>query len=121
MTEKRLLVVDDEPDICDFVSRAASTVGYDVRATTKAADFMAAFHEFNPTHIILDVLMPDMDGIELIQWLANSHCTAKIAVITGGNWDYANAAKKLGTVRGLPSVTTLRKPVSLADLRAVLS
>lgn len=113
-------MVDDEPAICEFVTRAASSVGYEVRATTKAADFMQAFQEFHPTHIILDVLMPDMDGIELIQWLANAGCQAKIAVITGGNWDYANAAKKLGTVRGLPSITALRKPVSLADLRAVL-
>lgn len=121
MTEQRLLIVDDEPAICEFVSRAAVGVGFDVRATTRASEFMETFKEFNPTHIILDVLIPEMDGIELIQWLAAAGCTAKIAVITGGQWNYAKAAEKLGTIRGLPSVTTLRKPVSLADLRAVLT
>jgi DNA-binding response OmpR family regulator len=121
MTERRLLILDDEPAICEFVSRAAVGQGFEVRATTRATDFMAAFKEFKPTHIILDVLMPEMDGIELIQWLAKAGCTARIAVITGGQWNYAKAAEKLGTIRGLPSITTLRKPVSLADLRAVLT
>ena len=117
MTARRLLIVDDEPAICEFVSRAAAGVGFEVRATTRAADFMAAFPAFEPTHIILDVLMPEMDGIELIQWLARAGCTARIAVM-GTGW---GAIVGAGIIRGLPSVTTLRKPVSLADLRAVLT
>jgi CheY-like chemotaxis protein len=118
---KRLLVIDDEPAFGSFVKEVAEGLGYDVRVTAKADEFADTYETFDPTVIVLDVVMPEVDGIELVQWLAQEKCKAKIVIVTGYNPHYADAAKRLVSAGDLPTVVTLTKPVSLADLRATLS
>lgn len=119
-SNKKLLVIDDEPAFGSFVKEVAEGLGYDVRVTAKADEFAEAYETFEPTVIVLDVVMPEVDGIELVQWLAQEKCKAKIVIVTGYNPHYADAAKRLVSAGDLPSVMTLTKPVSLADLRAAL-
>jgi CheY-like chemotaxis protein len=118
---KRLLVIDDEPAFGSFVKEVAEGMGYEVRVTAKADEFADTYESFDPTVIVLDVVMPEVDGIELVQWLAQEKCKAKIVIVTGYNPHYADAAKRLVSAGDLPSVMTLTKPVSLADLRGALS
>ena len=82
MTEdaKRLLVVDDEPDFADFVKRTAEGLDYEVSALSDPNLFKHAYAEFNPDVIVLDMVMPDIEGIELVQWLAEQSCTATIRI-----------------------------------------
>lgn len=118
---KRLLVIDDEPAFSGFVKEVAEGLGYDVRVTLKADEFAEAYESFDPHVIVLDVVMPEVDGIELVQWLAQEKCKARIVIVTGYNPHYADAAKRLVSAGDLPSVQTLTKPISLADLRAALA
>jgi CheY-like chemotaxis protein len=92
-----------------------------VRVTVRADEFAEIYESFAPTVIVMDVVMPEVDGIELVQWLAQEKCRAKILIVTGYNPHYADAAKRLVSAGDLPSVETLTKPISLADLRAALS
>jgi DNA-binding response OmpR family regulator len=121
MSDRRLLVVDDEPDFAEFVSSAATDLGYQAKACTRSADFRRLYAEFAPTHIVLDVVMPDVDGIEIMQWLADQGATAKVIVTTGYNPQYAKMAGLVGADRGLELIDTLTKPVRLAQLRAALA
>jgi FixJ family two-component response regulator len=50
---------------------------------------MEAYDSFRPTTIILDMIMPGMDGNELVLWLAQQKCTARLIIITGYTPDYA--------------------------------
>ena len=118
---KRLLVIDDEPDFGTFVQTVAERMGYDVRVTTKADQFAETYETFAPTVIILDVVMPEVDGIELVQWLAQEKCKARILIVTGYNPHYADAAMRLVSADDPLDVKTLSKPISLAELRAALS
>lgn len=117
---RRLLVVDDEPDFADFVKRTAEGIGYDVFALSDPNQFKNTYAEFKPNVIVLDMVMPDIEGIELVQWLAEQNCEARILVVTGYNPYYSKMALGLGEVRGL-QVETHQKPISLAALRAALS
>lgn len=117
---KRLLVVDDEPDFADFVKRTAEAMGYDVSALSDPNLFKNAYTAFKPDVIVLDMVMPDIEGIELVQWLAQQGCEAKILVVTGYNPYYGKMALGLGEVGGL-RVESHQKPISLADLRDALS
>jgi CheY-like chemotaxis protein len=117
---KRLLVVDDEPDFADFVKRTAEEIGYDVSALSDPNMFKDAYAAFNPDVIVLDMVMPDLEGIELVQWLAEQGCEARILVVSGYNPYYGKMALGLGEVRGL-RVESHQKPISLATLREVLS
>ena len=120
MTAKRLLVIDDEADFGTFVGRVAGGLGFEVMLTGCAAEFQEAYPRFAPTHILVDVIMPDRDGIEIVSWLATMGCKARIFIISGYSSHYAEAAKAIGSSQGLCSVTTLKKPISLADLRGAL-
>ena len=65
MSSKRLLIVDDEPEFGKFVRKVAEEMEFEVRVTTRAPDFKEAYVAFDPTVIVLDVIMPGTDGIEL--------------------------------------------------------
>lgn len=117
---KRLLVVDDEPDFADFVKRGAKNMGYDVSALSDPNLFKDAYAAFKPDVIVLDMVMPGIEGIELVQWLAKQDCEARILVVSGYNPFYGKLAHGLGEVGGL-RVETHQKPISLAALRAALS
>jgi CheY-like chemotaxis protein len=121
MSERRLLVVDDEPDFAEFVSNAAGELGYETRVCTQPKEFRSIYAEFAPTHIVLDVVMPEIDGIEIMQWLADQRSTARVVITTGYNPQYAKMAGLVGADRGLQAVKILTKPVRLADLRAALA
>lgn len=120
MTENRLLIIDDEPAFGKMVENVALDLGYDVKVTTKARDFIDAYETFKPTIIVLDIVMPDMDGNELILWLAQRHYAENLVVITGYSPDFAANAKTLAEFKGLRQVVTLHKPVELDELRATL-
>ena len=121
MSEKRALIIDDEKMFADFVRQVAEGMGYDVRVTDDAEVFKDTYTEFDPTVIILDMVMPGVEGIELVNWLAEEDCTARIMVVTGYNPHYVDFAKTIGSARGLVEVQSYTKPISLADLRAALS
>jgi DNA-binding response OmpR family regulator len=121
MSNKRLLIVDDEPDFGAFVRRVAERLDFEVKVTTNPRAFKEIFHRFNPTVLVLDIVMPDEDGIELVRWLATMQCTARIIIITGFDPNYTKIADVLGSAAGIASITRLTKPVSVADLGNALS
>lgn len=60
----RVLLVDDEPDILDMISYNLEKEGYQVKSTTTGREAISLGVEFEPDLILLDVMMPEMDGIE---------------------------------------------------------
>ena len=118
--EKRLLICDDEAAFGRFVQNVAEDLGYEVRVTTEGHAFIEEYGSFEPTTIVLDMIMPGMDGNELVLWLAKERCTARVIIITGYTPDYARHAKILAEFKGLGPVTTLHKPVEVSTLRAAL-
>src|SRR5512132_3401717 len=120
MQDKRLLICDDEPAFGRFVQNVAEDLGYEVRVTTDGRAFIEAYNSFKPTMIILDMIMPGMDGNEIVLWLAQPKCTAHLIIITGYTPAYAAHDKVLAEYKGLRPVTTLYKPIEVSELRAVL-
>ncbi len=120
MTPKRLLIVDDEPDFGEFVREVADELGYEVVVTTSSQVFQERYHDFQPTLIILDMIMPDLDGNELLLWLSQQGYESDLIITTGFSPDYAQDAKTLAEFKGLSKVATLVKPIPLSRLRAAL-
>ncbi len=121
MAEHRLLVIDDERDIGEFIRTVATEMGFDVKVTASADEFQKAYKSFNPTHIMLDIVMPDIDGIELLRYLAANGCQAKVLVMSGYSEKYLDSAQKLSHAYGLRNIDRLTKPIRLAKLREVLA
>lgn len=120
MKEIRLIVLDDEPEFAEYVRHVAVKLGYEVQVAFDGHSFQKLYHEFQPSVIMIDMVMPEMDGNEIVLWLTHQGYDASLIIISGYSLDYASDAKRLAEFSGLRSVTALRKPISLAQLRNML-
>jgi CheY-like chemotaxis protein len=118
--EKRLLVIDDEASICDFVRQVAEGVGFTVLTATDHQQFQSAYAGFQPTAILLDLVMPDVDGIALLGILADANCQAKILIMSGYHPELLKSGFRLGDGYRLDVKGTLRKPFGSTELRQAL-
>jgi DNA-binding response OmpR family regulator len=80
-TKKTIIVVDDNPDIVDIAKRMLESKGYNVLTAYNGAELFACLKEHKPALIILDILMPKMDGLEVLTRLKNTSETSSIPVI----------------------------------------
>ena len=90
----KILLVDDEPDILDFVSYNLKSEGYKVATAASGKAGVAKAKEFKPDLILLDIMMPEMDGIEAcdqIRRLPGLENTI-IAFLTARGEDYSQVA-----------------------------
>ncbi len=83
--------------------------------------FKKTYDADKPDRIVLDIVMPELDGIEIIEWLSSVGNKAPVLIVTGYNPHFAEAAKVFAKVKGRFSVTSLTKPMSAKDLRESLS
>lgn len=119
--KNRLLVVDDEPAICKIIERVAAPLGYAVRTLNHSASFQQTLRDFQPSLLILDLKMPDADGVQLLQQLRDGQSDAQIIVISGMDQRVLNTAEKLGRSQGLKMAGVLQKPLQRAELERHLS
>ncbi len=66
---QRLLVVDDEPTIVSLLSASLRFVGFDVRTAASGAEALKVAADFKPELLVLDVMLPDVDGFEVVRRL----------------------------------------------------
>ncbi len=111
----RVLVVDDEPNIVDVVSMALRHNGFDVDAEETGAGAITRVREWRPHVLVLDVMLPDMDGFEVARRLTIEHSGMPILFLSAR--DSASDRVRGLTTGGDDYVT---KPFSLEELVARL-
>ena len=77
----RVLVVDDEPEITDIVEAFLSEAGYAVAAENSPANAVSKVNEFKPNVILLDIMMPGMDGYDVCQQIKQLPDMAHVPII----------------------------------------
>ncbi|MFT4306053.1 MAG: response regulator, partial [Microbacterium sp.] len=82
MTAPRILVVDDEPNIRDLLLTSLKFAGFQVRAVGNGAGAISAVLEEEPDLIVLDVMLPDMNGFSVTKRLREAGYTAPILFLT---------------------------------------
>ena len=115
-----VLIVDDSPDMGALIANVARGLQLDVVLTNNAPDFKKEFEAKQPDVIVMDIVMPNVDGLELLQYLGGRNCRSRIIVMTGYNEIYLRHARSLGELYGLPDLQTLMKPVELSDIEKAL-
>jgi DNA-binding NtrC family response regulator len=116
----RLLVIDDEQGIADLVSMIATSAGYDTRALTQSAGFENIVLEWAPTVVMLDIVMPDRDGLELIGVLAAINFKGHLVIMSGADPLYSQMAATSAKARGLKVAQPLSKPFRSTHLQDAL-
>lgn len=120
VSTRRLLIIDDEPDIGTLLQYIAEDCGFEVVATTTSEAFKASYATFKPTVVVVDLAVPDIDGIELFRWLADEGCSAPILILSGFDDKVLESAKLLGEARGLAMAGIINKPMHADGIRALL-
>ncbi len=86
MDKKKILIVDDEEIIRDLTKKVFTAEGYSVRLAGSAEDAMGILRKESIMVMFLDILLPEMNGIELCGWIRKQNPVAILYAITG----YAN-------------------------------
>ena len=117
--EARLLVVDDEPNIVELLSASLRYAGFDVTSARNGREALKAVRDFRPDLLVLDVMMPDLDGFGLLRRLRSDGSRLPVLFLTARD---GTEDKVTGLTLGGDDYVT--KPFSLeevlARIRAIL-
>ena len=116
----RLLIVDDDPDIREFIGEAAEELGFLTRDMDSPEEFVLALEDFSPSVIMLDLQMPKADGIEFLRVMGEKETAAHVILASGMDTRVLATAEQLGISQGLKMLGTLQKPIMLDDLEGLL-
>ena len=112
-TDARLLVVEDEPNIVDVISMALRYEGFEVTSAATGAEALTKVRTQRPHVMLLDVMLPDMEGFDVAQRLGAQHARVPIIYLTARD---ATEDKIRGLSLGGDDYVT--KPFSLEELVA---
>jgi DNA-binding response OmpR family regulator len=123
-TDTRVLVVEDDPDIVDYMASFLEDEGYTVNSANRCSTALGMLADFKPDIILIDALLPGKSGLDLLVTIRRdpTYSTLPLVVVTGNDRLLEDDCQSyLGAhagVRGPDGV--LGKPVDRATLRAVI-
>lgn len=118
---RKLLVVDDQDSITKIVSRIAGELGYEVRTVTDPSAAFAVFEEFRPDVLIIDLVMPEVDGIDVLHAVLAAGTAARIIIMSGYGKSYLRLGESVAAFHNYAQITTLAKPFRRTELMALLA
>jgi len=130
--ELRVLIIDDEADVAAMLVDSIEFLGYRARAAHNGLDGVRLIDEFRPHVVLLDYLMPHMDGRHVLHYLKATHPTLPVVIVSGtqdesvarevlndGAWDYVPKPVDLGYLaRVIAAATAGTAEQPQADRRA---
>ena len=78
---RKILVIDDEPDVTELIEYKLKNEGFEVRVSNNPLQILGAIKEFLPDLIILDIMMPELNGIQLCKMIRSDSEFESIPII----------------------------------------
>ena len=114
--QRRILVVDDEPDVVTILTRYFSDAGFLVDAASHGGDALIAVSQYRPDVVLLDVLMEGLSGVQVLERIRALDPAIRVIMISGsGDSTLRPRALAMGAFAYVP------KPLSLPDLHRAVS
>lgn len=111
----KILVVDDEPRICEVLRMTLESDGYETGTADSGESALEALREFRPNLVFLDIRMPDMDGIQCLRRIKEISPEVEVIMISGfATTDMARRSLEIG------AFDYINKPLSFDHVRAVV-
>jgi len=112
----RILVIDDNPDVVEIIVACLSGEGYGMLGAPTSDEGLKLVTPSQPELVLLDILMPGMNGIEVLKRIRSINPTTKVIIVTGNaDLRLARGALELG------AVAYIDKPFDLAYLKRVVA
>ena len=77
----KIFYIEDDPEMIDLVSIILSNKGYQVSSANTGLQGIKLIHDLNPDIVLLDIMMPDIDGWDVVQLLKNNELTCHIPIV----------------------------------------
>jgi CheY-like chemotaxis protein len=108
------LIVDDDAKIRDFLRSVLEAQGYLVQETSDGREALSKIAQNCPDVVLTDIVMPDVEGIELIRMIRKVTPNLRIIAMSGASDGYLHAARALG------ADATIQKPIDIDALLALM-
>lgn len=113
---KDILVVDDEPAITNAVVKVCSSEGMTISAAGKAAEALQCLQENSFRLVLCDIMMPELDGFEFLEELANRGIHTPVVMMTG----YSTMENAVKSLTSTGAIDYIPKPFTADELLAVV-
>lgn len=115
----RVLVIDDEPAICELIEAVAESAGFSVRTASSPREIEEAIQgRFDL--VVLDLSLGELDGIEVMSRLGTTHRGLPVILVSGADETLITTAGRIAEMHRLRVIATFAKPFSLDLLRSAM-
>ena len=118
---KKLLVVDDQKGVALVVSRIAEELGFESQVLTGSESAITVFMDFKPDVVMLDMIMPEKDGIDVLNEMLLSGARCRFVLTSGLSNAYLRLGEQIARFHNGARVSVLRKPFRRAELLSALA
>jgi CheY-like chemotaxis protein len=118
---KKLLVIDDQTGITKVVEMIARQLGLNARSVNSSSQAVETFLAFKPDVLMLDMIMPEKDGIDVLNEVLLTGIPVKVILSSGFSDSYLRLAEGVAKFHQNPHVSILRKPFRREELMKLLT
>jgi two-component system response regulator MtrA len=120
VNKKRLLVIDDQVSLTKIISSIAAEAGLDVCVVNDPTWALDEFLNYRPNIVLLDMVMPEKDGVDVLQEIMLTGADAKVILTSGFTDAYVRLAERVVEFHNQGPVRHLKKPFRRNQLLAML-
>ena len=115
MDKMRVLLVDDEVEFVSTLSERLNLRSFEAQTATSGEDALVKIDQSPPDLVLLDMLMPGMNGIEVLKRIKRDHPQIKVILLTGrGSWDGIQGIRE-------GAYDCLMKPIQIEELMQIMA
>lgn len=116
----RVLIIDDEKLVGVMMVSHCRAAGYEAQATTDPEEFFSLAESWNPTFVVVDLVMGEVDGLAVLKQLAAMNSCAAVVIASGMGSKILDSAQQFAAASGLAYGGVLHKPFRRPDVAGVL-
>ena len=120
MANRRILILDDDAAIGQTIQWIAESLGFEAEFVTRPEEFFQQLEQIRPDILTIDLVMPELDGVEIMRLLADRKSRAKIVISSGMGTRVLEAAQRSALEHGLSILGVISKPISKEALRLLV-
>lgn len=121
MTELKVLILDDNTLTARAIANVAEFIGLTAKVTSDFQSFLNTINEWQPQYLIIDLIMPDMDGVEVLGELGRMQIDAQLIITSGAGQQLLHAAARSAGAQGLNVLGILPKPFNPKAFRDLIN
>lgn len=115
-----ILVVEDHPILSEFMASVASELGWGVSTAATVREFDEVLLKAQPDVVVIDLGLPDGDGLDVLRRLANIGYQGAIYIVSGFDEDILDRSCQLARTLGLNVIGRAQKPISAKLMQKML-